>query len=94
MVFVQINTKIVLVALAAFPVAVLVQGHGYLAVPASRNYYANQNSGGGGPGQPQPEYCPHCLNINEGETPVCGTGKNRSLVVSFGRESQCKCFFV
>ena len=78
MVFLNTNTKIVLFALAfsAFPATVvLVQGHGYLAVPASRNYYASQNAGSGEPGQPQQEYCPHCLNINEGVTPVCGTGK-------------------
>ena len=85
MVFLNINTKIVLVALAAFSATttvVLVQGHGYLAFPASRNYYANQNFGSGGPGQPQQEYCPHCLNINEGVTPVCGTGKIRSIATA------------
>mmetsp|Transcript_30370 Transcript_30370/g.52629 ORF Transcript_30370/g.52629 Transcript_30370/m.52629 type:complete len:230 (+) Transcript_30370:159-848(+) len=51
----------------------LVEGHGYLKTPRSRNWYAHDiiRSGEcqGSAGCPPGEYCQHCLNANLG---VCG----------------------
>ena len=45
-----------------------VDAHGHLTSPRSRNWYAAED-GGSGPGVPPIDYCPHCLNVNNG---VCG----------------------
>ena len=53
----------------------MVEGHGYLFEPASRNYWSNVHGKDYGleRGRPSPrEYCFHCLNTNTG---VCGTSE-------------------
>ena len=53
----------------------VVEGHGYLFEPASRNYWSNVHGKDYGleRGLPSPrEYCFHCLNTNTG---VCGTSE-------------------
>lgn len=49
----------------------LVNGHGYMSEPPSRNWYTHTDGldWGTSPGVPSKEYCPHCLNRNKG---VCG----------------------
>jgi len=60
--------------LAASSLLNVVQGHGYLATPRSRNYVANQDgTWGSAVGVPQTESCPHCLNTKEA-TNFCGKG--------------------
>lgn len=59
-----------IVSIPAF-LPVVVQGHGYMYEPPTRNYVANSIGlvYGSQPGVPPKEYCPHCLNQNAG---VCG----------------------
>jgi hypothetical protein len=67
--------SIILQALLVFlPLAAHVRGHGYQSSPRSRNWYANEEGiEGSQPGVPGREYCPHCLNTNNG---VCGVSTN------------------
>jgi hypothetical protein len=56
--------------LALLPLVAHVRGHGYQSSPRSRNWYAAEEGiEGNQPGVPRREYCPHCLNTNNG---VCG----------------------
>lgn len=69
MVSVSMQMLLVLLSLAAH-----VRGHGYQSSPRSRNWYANEEGiEGSQPGVPGREYCPHCLNTNNG---VCGVSTN------------------
>jgi len=58
----------------------LVNGHGYMYSPRSRNWVAHQDgtdswSGEGSAGTPVKEYCYHCLN-NKAANEICGTGNS------------------
>ena len=58
--------------------ASLVDGHGYMYSPRSRNWVANEDgtdswAGGGTVGTPKKEYCPHCLNSKAADE-ICGVG--------------------
>lgn len=58
------------VHLILLPFVAQVRGHGYINFPRSRNWYANEEGiEGSQPGVPRREYCPHCVNANNG---VCG----------------------
>jgi hypothetical protein len=58
--------------LSALSLFLTVDGHGFVASPRSRNWVAQQDGldWGTKTGVPPREYCPHCLNRNDG---VCGT---------------------
>mmetsp|Transcript_12986 Transcript_12986/g.29885 ORF Transcript_12986/g.29885 Transcript_12986/m.29885 type:complete len:1475 (-) Transcript_12986:105-4529(-) len=62
-----------LYALVASSAVHLVDGHGYLSTPRSRNWVAHEDINScdqaGGLDCPPPEYCYHCLNMSDG---VCG----------------------
>ncbi len=55
----------------------LVEGHGFLKTPRSRNWFAYENgvdaAGNVNTGKPQREYCSHCLNVKQAEH-LCGKG--------------------
>ena len=59
--------------LAAAMAPEVVDAHGYLKTPRSRNYHASVDPKwwGGTDSDPEPENCPHCLNIG-GTAAVCG----------------------
>jgi hypothetical protein len=60
--------------LVLLPLVAHVRGHGYQSSPRSRNWYANEEGiEGSQAGVPSREYCPHCLNTNNG---VCGVSTN------------------
>ena len=47
---------------------VLVDGHGHMTSPRSRNWLATAGQEGvnsATPGKPDAEYCTHCLNVND-----------------------------
>lgn len=62
------------VALLFFIASTVVDAHGYLKSPRSRNFVANQEGGSSDDNYPK-EYCPHCLNLGgtEGRCGVTGT---------------------
>lgn len=53
----------------------LVNGHGFMFEPPTRNYQAHIDGlvWGQQPGLPMREYCHHCLNANNG---VCGVAQS------------------
>ena len=67
------NRTILTALLGAHYASQVVNAHGYLKTPRSRNYYASINSKwwGGTFSDPAPENCPHCLNIG-GTEARCG----------------------
>jgi len=69
--------KLASLALASSFVTSIVDGHGFLTSPRSRNWLAYDDvEKCSGSGCPRPEYCHHCLNGNDG---VCGkTGGGNS----------------
>jgi len=76
--FNQSILSIVVVAAASIaPGHLVVDAHGYLKSPKSRNYYANTDGkwSGGTASDPAPENCPHCLNRG-GTDGVCGISSN------------------
>ena len=66
-------------ALMASTTVHLVEGHGYLTTPRSRNWVAHEDinscNQAGGSDCPPPEYCYHCLNNSDG---VCGKTNTNS----------------
>ena len=71
------HSTLSIVAAASIAPTHLVDAHGYLKSPKSRNYYANTNGkwSGGTASDPAPENCPHCLNRG-GTDGVCGISGN------------------
>lgn len=77
----MIFKSFIIAAVAILPSQrVFVKAHGYPTSPRSRNFYAhdiiNTSECQGGAGCPPAEYCPHCLNLNDG---VCGKTTQRSF---------------
>jgi len=67
------KASLLALTILSFHAPSLVDGHGYLETPRSRNWYAHDvlSTGEcpGSAGCPPGEYCQHCLNTNAG---VCG----------------------
>jgi len=71
------STLSIIAAAFISPAHLVVDAHGYLKSPKSRNYYANTDGKwyGGTASDPAPENCPHCLNRG-GTDGVCGISSN------------------
>mmetsp|Transcript_2782 Transcript_2782/g.4157 ORF Transcript_2782/g.4157 Transcript_2782/m.4157 type:complete len:483 (-) Transcript_2782:24-1472(-) len=63
-------TQISSIALLSFITSTVVDSHGYLKSPRSRNFMANQEGGSSDDKYPK-EHCPHCLNLG-GTAGRCG----------------------
>jgi hypothetical protein len=58
----------------------IVDAHGYMKSPRSRNFVAYQDGveWGGTASDPAKEYCPHCLNRGGGSLCACGVVDGRN----------------
>jgi Lytic polysaccharide mono-oxygenase, cellulose-degrading/Chitin recognition protein len=74
------STSLLTVSMTMYSLVVsMVDAHGYLKSPRSRNFVASQDgvSYGGSGSDPKPEYCPHCLNRG-GPLAACGLVDDRN----------------
>ena len=73
---------IYLLSLSSFLPTQVVEGHGYLKSPRSRNWVAQEDgvsaSGPGSAGKPERDFCPHCLNSKSANN-LCSKGNAATL---------------
>ena len=76
------SSTLYLLSLSSFLPAQVVEGHGYLKSPRSRNWVAQEDGvsagGPGSEGKPERDFCPHCLN-SKLATNLCSQGNAATL---------------
>lgn len=69
-------------SLSSFLLSQVVEGHGYLKSPRSRNWVAQQDGvsspGEQSAGKPEQDFCPHCLNTKLANN-LCSKGNAATL---------------